>query len=100
MSKRFDYGLILIERLKKGPQEFLDVRTIAKEHKIPAAYLEKIAQEFKRLGWLESRRGFGGGYRLVRAVSVSELIQFFEKPYQFCPLGKYAKNLPAHQLSQ
>ncbi len=93
MSKRFDYGLILIERLKKEPNEFLDVRTIAKEHKIPMAYLEKIAQEFKKAGWLESRRGLGGGYRLAKEVSVSELIQFFEKSYEFCPMGKYAKSL-------
>ena len=93
MSKRFDYGLILIERLKKEPREFLDVRTVAKEHKIPTAYLEKIAQEFKKAGWLESRRGREGGYRLVREASVSDLINFFEKPYQFCPLGKYAKSL-------
>ena len=93
MRKRFDYGLILIERLKKEPNSFLDVRTIAKEHKIPAAYLEKIAQEFKRAGWLESRRGIGGGYRLAKEISVAKLIQFFEKPYQFCPMGKYAKNL-------
>jgi len=93
MSKRFDYGLILIERLKKEPNEFLDVRTIAKEYKIPAAYLEKIAQEFKKAGWLESRRGREGGYRLIRETSVSDLINFFEKSYQFCPLGKYAKSV-------
>lgn len=94
MRKSFDYGLILIERLKqKPPDEFLDVWTIAREHKIPATYLEKIAQEFKKAGWLESRRGFGGGYRLAREVSVAELLQFFERPYEFCPLGKYAKNL-------
>jgi len=93
MSKRFDYGLILIERLKKEPNEFLDVRTIAKEYKIPAAYLEKVAQEFKKAGWLESRRGREGGYRLIRETSVSDLINFFEKSYQFCPLGKYAKSV-------
>ena len=93
MSKRFDYGLILIERLKKEPRGFLDVRTIAKEYKIPAAYLEKVAQEFKKAGWLESRRGREGGYRLIRETSVSDLINFFEKSYQFCPLGKYAKSV-------
>ena len=83
----------MIERLKKEPNEFLDVRTIAKEYKIPAAYLEKVAQEFKKAGWLESRRGREGGYRLIRETSVSDLINFFEKSYQFCPLGKYAKSV-------
>ena len=93
MSKRFDYGLILIERLKKEPSEFLDVRRVAKEHKIPPAYLEKIAQEFKKAGWLESRRGLGGGYKLTKEISVSELIKFFERPYEFCPVGRLVKKV-------
>jgi len=93
-KKRFDYGLILIERLKKAEGEFLDVRRVAKDHGIPGAYLEKIAQEFRRQGWLESRRGLGGGYRLAREpeeVSVGAIINFFERPYEICPITRLQK---------
>lgn len=77
-----------MERLKQESGLFLNVRTIAQEYKIPPAYLEKIAQEFKKAGWLESRRGAGGGYRLKREISVGELMKFFERPYEFCPVGR------------
>ncbi len=93
MGKRFDYGLVLIERLKQA-SGFIDVRTIAREHHIPEAYLEKIAQEFKRAGWLESRRGLGGGYRLIKdpaTISVAELINFYERPYEICPITRITR---------
>ncbi len=88
MSKRFDYGLILVERLKKAPGVFMDVKTVAKEFDIPEAYLEKIAQEFKRAGWLESRRGAGGGYRLKKEISMPEIINYFSRPFEICPINR------------
>ena len=94
LKKRFDYGLMLIERLKESPDNYIDVRGIARENKIPSAYLEKIAQELKKAGWIESRRGNGGGYRIKEAylkISVSELINFFERPYEICPIGRIVK---------
>jgi len=53
LKKRFDYGLMLIEKLKGSPDNYIDVRGIARENKIPSAYLEKIAQELKKAGWIE-----------------------------------------------
>jgi Rrf2 family protein len=94
--KRLDYGIILIESLKVSGGGFVDIKSIARERKIPEAYLEKIAQEFKRAGWLESRRGFGGGYRLVKnpeEISVSALINFYSRPYEICPINRVAKKV-------
>ena len=88
LRKKFDYGLILVERLKRAEGLFLDVGTVAKEHKVSMAYLEKIAQELKRAGFMESRRGRDGGYRLTREVSIAELMRFFERPFEFCPIGR------------
>lgn len=88
-KRKFDYGLILTEHLKKSPGEFLDVRNIANEYKIPRAYLEKIAQELRRAGLLESRRGAGGGYRLKKEdVSVSDIINLFDRPFEICPINR------------
>ncbi|MEK7085216.1 MAG: Rrf2 family transcriptional regulator [Patescibacteria group bacterium] len=94
MKRKFDYGVILIEHLKTAPGEFIDVRTVAKKHKLPAAFLEKVAQELKRAGWIESRRGFGGGYRLMRdpeQATIAELINFFERTYRLCPMSEVIK---------
>jgi Rrf2 family nitric oxide-sensitive transcriptional repressor len=96
MKKRFDYALILIEHLKKNKGKFVEIRAIAEEFNIPRAYLEKIAQELKRAGWLEGRRGTGGGYRLAKdpsVVSVESLIGFYEPIYSFCPLLRELKKL-------
>lgn len=89
MKKRFDYALILVERLRQKNGGFANVKTIAKEFKLPPAYLEKVAQELKRAGWLEARKGAGGGYRLAKnpkEVSVGALINFYEPVYSFCPV--------------
>jgi len=96
MKRKFDYALLLVEYLKKKGGDFADVRMVAGELHIPPAYLEKVAQELKRAGWLESRRGFGGGYRLAkdpRAASVENLINFYEPMYMFCPLLRTVKRL-------
>ena len=89
---RFDYGVVLIESLKKSaPQAggFLDAKAVARTHSLSPSYMEKVAQELKNAGWLESRRGAGGGYRLKnQAVSVSDLINLFERPYDICPINR------------
>ena len=94
MKKKLDYGIILVERLKRTSTQFVDIKTIAEEYDLPHAFLEKIAQEFKRMGWTESQKGRSGGYRLTKtgaAIGVGELINFFERPYEVCPLlrGQY-----------
>ncbi|QQG45508.1 MAG: Rrf2 family transcriptional regulator [Candidatus Sungiibacteriota bacterium] len=96
MKKRFDYALILIEYLKQKKETFADVRTVAGEFHLPRAYLEKVAQELKHAGWLESRRGAGGGYRLAesrRAASVGNLIDFYAPIYSLCPVLRTIKKL-------
>ena len=95
MKKRFDYALILVECLKQKKGEFAGIRTIAEEFQLPRAYLEKVAQELKRAGWLESRKGAGGGYRLMKnphASSVEALINFYEPLHSFCPLLRTLKH--------
>jgi len=94
--KRFDYGIILIEYLKTihDSGEFLDVHTIAEQHDIPEAFLEKIAQDFKHAGLLESKRGFKGGYRLAvppNALSMSTLFKVKIRARLICFSSK-AKN--------
>ena len=74
--------------------DFVDVGIVAQKFQLPKSYLEKVAQELKRGGWLESRRGAGGGYRLKKnpaVVSVGALINFYEPIRSFCPLLRSVK---------
>ena len=94
MRKRFDYAVVLLGHLKKGGGTFVDIGKVAEESRLPRAYLEKIAQELKRAGWLESKKGSGGGYRLLRdpeAVSVEALIHFYQPVAAFCPVLRTLK---------
>ena len=94
LKKKFDYGLVLIERLKASPGAYLDVHSIAEEHSFPEAYMGKVAQGLKQAGWLESKRGLGGGYRLIKnseEANIQALINYFERPYEICPINRLTK---------
>ena len=92
--KRFDYALALLGHLKEQGGDFAAVGEIARTHGLPAAYLEKVAQELKRAGWLEARKGPGGGYRIKGGstpVSVEALINFYNPMYELCPVLRALK---------
>ncbi|MEK9147867.1 MAG: Rrf2 family transcriptional regulator, partial [Patescibacteria group bacterium] len=86
--------LALIGHLKEQGRAFVDVEKAAEASGLPKAYLEKVAQELKRAGWLESKKGSGGGYRLLKnpkSVSVKALIQLYSPIQAFCPLLRARK---------
>ncbi len=94
--RKFDYVLLFLRYLKEKEGVFTDSKEIAKKHHLPSAYLEKVAQELRRGGWVESRKGAGGGYRLkkdAKALSIESLINFFEPVYRFCPVLRDLKNI-------
>lgn len=95
MGKRFDYALILFEYLKKNEGIFSNIRTIAEQLNLPYAYLEKVAQELKRLGLIEAKKGLGGGYRLNKnkAVSISTLMNLYNPMRSFCPVLRKIKSI-------
>lgn len=67
ISQRSRYALkALIHLARLGPEEARSVRSIAEEEQIPPAFLEQIMADLKRAGFIVSRRGKEGGYRLAR----------------------------------
>lgn len=95
--KSVDYGMVLIASLKPTYQSdyYCDIREIARQNKLPASFLEKLAQRFKKAGLLESRRGIGGGYRLIKNpsnISIKTIVSLIESPYQYCPITR-SKNI-------
>ncbi len=89
--KSIDYGMVLLASLKPTYQTstYFDVREIAHTHKLPASFLEKLAQRFKQAGLLTSRRGMGGGYQLAvhpKTISIENIIAVLEDKTQYCPV--------------
>jgi Rrf2 family protein len=57
------------------------IQEVARRQGIPQRYLEQVLLLLKRAGFLESKRGSAGGYRLVRspdAISVGAVLRAVE----------------------
>ena len=82
LSKRTEYGLRAVVALARlGPRDFVQSRDLAKQESLPTKFLEAILLALRRGGFLESKVGSGGGYRLSRAprdIAVGELIRRLE----------------------
>jgi Rrf2 family cysteine metabolism transcriptional repressor len=82
LSKRTEYGLRAIVQLARlWPRHYVQSRDLADQEKLPNKFLESILLALRRGGFLESKVGSGGGYRLSRAprdISVGDLIRRLE----------------------
>jgi Rrf2 family protein len=84
LSKRTQYALkatlALAHRYRTGP---VLMSTLAKEESIPLKFLESILLDLKGKGFLESKVGRHGGYRLSRSpssVTIGSIIRTLEGP--------------------
>ena len=68
LSIRGEYALraliVLSETYERG---IVRIQTISERQNIPRRFLEQILNDLRSGGFLESRRGVAGGYRLARA---------------------------------
>jgi Rrf2 family protein len=82
LSKRTEYGLRAIVQLARlWPTHFIQSRDLSKQENLPNKFLESILLALRRGGFLESKVGSGGGYRLSRppkAIRVGDLIRRLE----------------------
>ena len=82
LSKRTEYGLRAVVQLAKlWPKHFVQSRDLAQLETLPNKFLEAILLALRRGGFLESKVGSGGGYRLSRSpreISVGDLIRRLE----------------------
>jgi Rrf2 family protein len=89
LTKKSKYGLkallTLAEDAGKGP---VLVSDLAERQRIPKKFLEAILLDLKRHGFLQSKRGKGGGYLLSRspaAITVGQVIRVLEGPLALVP---------------
>jgi Rrf2 family protein len=82
VSKQTEYGLraaVTLARL--WPARFVQSRDLADQEKLPTKFLEAILLILRRGGFLESKVGRDGGYRLSRPpeeIQVGELVRRLE----------------------
>jgi Rrf2 family cysteine metabolism transcriptional repressor len=84
ISQKCQYALrALFELARRGPGEPTSISQISASQAIPHRFLEQILAELKRGGFVESRRGVNGGYRLARPpefISAGDIIRFVDGP--------------------
>lgn len=82
LSKRTEYGLRAVIQLGRlGPRHFVQSRDLAQQENLPSKFLESILLALRRGGFLESKVGSGGGYRLARPaceILVGDIIRRLE----------------------
>src|SRR5947208_16299744 len=82
LSKRTEYGLRAVVQLARlWPRQFVQSRDLAQQEDLPNKFLESILLALRRGGFLESKVGSGGGYRLSRSpreIRVGDLLRRLE----------------------
>lgn len=89
LSKKSQYAfralIYLAERYEQGP---VLISEISKKRKIPLKFLENILLELRKAGYLESKKGKGGGYYLSAApeqISLAAIIRIVNGPIAMLP---------------
>jgi Rrf2 family protein len=84
LQKKSQYAiraiLELAKHMGKGPRK---ISEIAKAQEIPVRFLEVILSQLKGSGFVESKRGFYGGYTLVQPpdeITVGDVFRFMSGP--------------------
>jgi Rrf2 family protein len=99
LSKRTEYGLRAIVQLARlWPTGFIQSRDLAQQESLPNKFLESILLALRRGGFLESKVGSGGGYRLSRPpreIGVGDLIRRLEGRLTI----KESQTVPTSELS-
>jgi Rrf2 family transcriptional regulator, cysteine metabolism repressor len=92
ISVKSEYALQAVFDLAlQPPGEPVKIADIARRQKIPQKFLELILASLKQGGFVESRRGAEGGYRLAKPadqLTVGEVLKYVEQGRKIQRLGQ------------
>lgn len=77
-----DFGLRALMRLAGDPERTVTTGEIAKEFAISPNHLTKVVRELAREGFIETRRGADGGFRLARSadsITIGAVVRALER---------------------
>ena len=83
---------LLVMGMNHGPG-VIRIKDIAQQQNIPRRFLEQILNDLKSAGFVQSKRGVAGGYRLQRGpdqISLADIIRHLEGP--LAPVGCVSVN--------
>ena len=82
ISVKSEYALqAMFDLAAQAPGEPIKIAEVARRQKIPQKFLELILADLKQGGFVESRRGAEGGYRLSKAadqITVGDVLSYME----------------------
>lgn len=82
ISVKSEYALqAMFDLAAQPPGEPIKIAEVARRQKIPQKFLELILANLKQGGFVESRRGAEGGYRLSKPaeeITVGEVLRYME----------------------
>jgi len=77
-----DFGLRVLMRLAGEPARAFTTGEIAREFAISHNHLTKVVRELATAGYIETRRGAAGGFKLARPardITVGEVVRALER---------------------
>lgn len=82
-SRRTSYGLRAMRRLAEAVNQgkSATIHALAEAEQVPPKYLEQVLLELRRAGFVDSKPGPGGGYRLARPadeITVGDIVRALE----------------------
>lgn len=84
LTKKGKYGLKALVYLSKMPQgQLVFVGDIAAKNNIPKKFLDAILGELRNAGFVQSRKGKEGGYRLAKSpseIKIGHVIRVLDGP--------------------
>ena len=84
LSTRSEYAcLALIDLAENYHRGLIKIKDISQRKGIPQKYLEQILLSLKRGGFLRSKRGVDGGYRLATSpdkINIAQIIRLMDGP--------------------
>jgi Rrf2 family protein len=83
ISKKAEYALRALVAMSRQSARSWSIHELAAAEHIPIKFLEQILLALRRAGILNSKRGVGGGYTLVRPpeeIRIGEVIAVFDGP--------------------
>jgi Rrf2 family protein len=85
ITRDTDYALRALCAIAEYKEKKVSVSELNYRLKIPRAFLRKILQHLQKKGVLDSSRGSGGGFLLVKPIDkifLVDLIEIFQGPLQ------------------
>src|SRR5689334_24984015 len=95
LTKKGKYGLKALVHLSSLPAgQLAFVLDIATANNIPKKFLDAILGELRNAGFVQSRKGKGGGYRLLRKpeeIKIGSVVRVLDGPLAPIPCASHTR---------